>query len=553
MSIDQRTSIFGYYSRFNGGLLSTICYLILYWAFVSNMNKIKTRKTIYFLLASALLVSIYGILEHFGKSISCLFVTGNFDNNCWVQDVQARVFATLGQPNWLAALLTAVMPLTWHKTTTEKIQNKKILWLVLSLLFFLCILFTKSRSGLLALLVAYLIFWVFNFKKYFKLFIFTNIVLIIALAFFGSPFTPSINELINHQSKTQNTSTDKGEGGTESGQIRQIVWKGAIDIAKNYPIFGTGVETFGFSYWQFRPIEHNKTTEWDFLYNKAHNEYLNFLANTGVIGLLTYLTLLIFSLYVLRKNPALLAGYVSILITNFFGFSVVTISLLTFLLPAFAISLNSSSKEKAISTKNSSNNQKLLLLIVLISSLYLLFCIGKYWYADYLYQTGTRNSQTKIYKDAISSLQSAINYSPEEPIYHNQLAKTLTEITLSLATTNEATEAGKIIPYITDESSTALNLSPRNLNIRQSRINIYLQLANLDARFLEEIIPFIKETINLSPTDPKLLVFLGKAYANMGEFNLSEEAFKKALLLKPDYKEAQKDIEIVKKLQDEKK
>src|SRR5260221_4531181 len=38
ISIDPRTSFFGYYSRFNGGLLSTICYSLLYCSFVSNLE-----------------------------------------------------------------------------------------------------------------------------------------------------------------------------------------------------------------------------------------------------------------------------------------------------------------------------------------------------------------------------------------------------------------------------------------------------------------------------------------------------------------------------------
>ena len=36
-SWDQHISIWGYYSRFNGGLLSTILYIFLYYAFVSNV------------------------------------------------------------------------------------------------------------------------------------------------------------------------------------------------------------------------------------------------------------------------------------------------------------------------------------------------------------------------------------------------------------------------------------------------------------------------------------------------------------------------------------
>src|SRR3989344_8912071 len=37
-SLDQRVSLWGYYSRFNGGLLSIITYIFLYYALVSNAN-----------------------------------------------------------------------------------------------------------------------------------------------------------------------------------------------------------------------------------------------------------------------------------------------------------------------------------------------------------------------------------------------------------------------------------------------------------------------------------------------------------------------------------
>src|SRR5260221_3618395 len=55
ISIDQRTSIFGYYSRFNGGFLSTVCFSILYFAFVSNFTSESTKKLIKITLISALI------------------------------------------------------------------------------------------------------------------------------------------------------------------------------------------------------------------------------------------------------------------------------------------------------------------------------------------------------------------------------------------------------------------------------------------------------------------------------------------------------------------
>ena len=90
VSIDIRTSVLGYYSRFHGGLLSTISYILLYYAFISNLNKKHVLYALRLLLSAATLVALYGIAEHLG-----------IDKHLWVQDVQTRVFSTLGQPNWL--------------------------------------------------------------------------------------------------------------------------------------------------------------------------------------------------------------------------------------------------------------------------------------------------------------------------------------------------------------------------------------------------------------------------------------------------------------------
>ena len=98
-SLDKYTSIWGYYSRFHGGLLSTIAYLILFFAFLSNFPKEKIKNLLFIMLSSCFLVSLYAIAEHFG-----------IDAKYWVQDVQNRVFSTLGQPNWLAAFLAIMIP-----------------------------------------------------------------------------------------------------------------------------------------------------------------------------------------------------------------------------------------------------------------------------------------------------------------------------------------------------------------------------------------------------------------------------------------------------------
>ena len=70
-SISTHVSWYGYYSRFNGGLASLITSALLCWAAVTYMDRRSTLKSIaYCLVPSALLVSIYGALEHFGFSPS---------------------------------------------------------------------------------------------------------------------------------------------------------------------------------------------------------------------------------------------------------------------------------------------------------------------------------------------------------------------------------------------------------------------------------------------------------------------------------------------------
>src|SRR3989344_4532160 len=281
-SIDPHVSIFGYYSRFHGGLLSTFTYVLLYFAFVSNREVIKINKLLSFALASGALVATYGILEKFG-----------IDAQMWVQDVRARVFSTLGQPNWLAAYLEILLPISIQqfisfssdrsesrsflkKGLLQRISSFPVFWL-LTIIFYICILLTKSRSGFLG-------FWVANallttillvklktqFKKLIPFFLILNCSFLILNFFIRTPFSQyntvaSIN-LFTKQAPVEEAAIPAGSsvidvGITDSAEIRKIVWEGAGKIIQAYPLFGTGPETFAYAYYRYRPVAHNLTSE----------------------------------------------------------------------------------------------------------------------------------------------------------------------------------------------------------------------------------------------------------------------------------------------------
>lgn len=570
-SIDIHTSLLGYYSRWNGGLISLVSYSVLYWAFVTYMNDQSLKKIVKAVLVSSTVVSVWGVLEHFGRSPSCLLITGSFDVNCWIQDVALRVFATFGQPNWLAAWLVAVLPISWfYLSTSDSIKKTTTLYYGgLSLLFFVTLLFTKSRSGFLAFILAFVVFWSASIYPFIKtktknipqnLWLVPTIhtmSLLIVIALLGTPFTPSFpDKFLSEVKTTEQSEAIQGPaletGGTESGVIRKIVWEGALNVWQQYPIFGSGVETFAYSYYQGRPLAHNMTSEWNFLYNKAHNEYLNYLATTGIVGLGSYLaligaTVLLFirptkghdlSRIELLLRAALLSSYLSILVTNFFGFSVVATNLLLFMLPAFYMS---SQKDSDSEVKKSSNllPNKALLLVITLFTFFTLYKVTTYWYADYMYADAISARNQENYNDAFNKIAISLSLNPNEAIYHDFLAQTLASVAVGIFP-DDPVAAQKYAEASLEELEKTRELAPHNVKLLKSEINTLSDLSDIDDKHLLTTRSRLTDLRRLAPTDPSPIYQLGLTYAKLGMTSEAIDELNAVLLMKPDYKIARR-------------
>ena len=524
-SIDPHTSFFGYYSRLNGGLLSLICYIILYLILSVYINHDFKKQIINFSLLSGLLVSIYAIAQHFG-----------IDKNWWVQDVQSRVFSTFGQPNWLAAYLCILIPFSIYQFLNSSRLIHKSYFLLLISSFYLSLLFTKSKSGIIACLISLAFYFIFNLiktKKINKLLILSYSLLIIFTLLINNP----IKDLIFHPKLEIGNSTleiNNKLNITSSGNIRKIVWTGAINLWKKFPIFGTGVETFAYSYYWTRPVEHNLTSEWDYLYNKAHNEYINYLATTGIVGFMTYLFLIIFVIYTLIKNCKLktenwsltiLCSYLSILITNFAGFSVVTTSLFFFLLPAF---LNPD-QEITCPVKGSwPKAGRVLIIPLFIISLFFINKTIRFYLADITFAKAENYDSVNDYQKALSYIQISHKFNPKEPLYTDKLATIYSKISLN-------SEKQEYIDQTIKYSDLTIQISPANINFWKQRAQTYLYLSGVDSKYFSDSIAALSKASLLAPTDAKI-------YYSIGQFletaKLEKEAipyYQQAIELKPNY------------------
>ena len=122
------------------------------------------------------------------------------------------------------------------------------------------------------------------------------------------------------------------------GTYRIFLWKRTIPLIKEYPLLGSGPDTFALRFMpkysadiaKIGPLTINDT---------AANIYLTMLVNLGIIGTLIYLAFLIIQVYNGIKNRnsysyVLLMGIICYMVSSFFNLSVVVVSPLFWILMA---------------------------------------------------------------------------------------------------------------------------------------------------------------------------------------------------------------------------
>lgn len=600
-SIDMNTSIFGYYGRFNGGLLSVVAFIIIYYGFVTFIAKKYISKFIYLAIFGAVLVFLWGLPARFGHDLTCLIFSGQFTNSCWTSQFRPaeRMFSTLGQPNWLGAYFVISFFLSIYVAFVHLKNTKNIIVsLLLSslpVIFFLGVLFTKSRSAFLALGLSLFIFLADviimtgkykSYKEYVKKY--KNSILIVGAALVISVLifktgVAGIDKYITFTHAVQptekiNSLTEAPTNITESFDIRKIVWKGAVDLAFQYPLFGTGVETFGYSYNFVRPVEHNMTSEWDYIYNKAHNEYLNYAATTGFFGLISYMSLLItFMIWfclVYRRNSKLFSknskvsieeifydnmlyitcflAWLTILVTNFFGFSTTITNIFFYLIPACLFVYINNTEEHYTDSKILSMTDYVKLTILAILYLYGIWYLISYFRADINYSAGNSLLQAQDYGNGYQYVLKAETLK-KTPVYEDKLSTALSSLALVNAYQNvddkklmqeQFSTASQLSEYY---SKRAIDASPENPYFYRSSAKNYYVFYTLssDPKMLAKGINAIHQAEKYAPTDPKNFYTEGLFYLMAYDTNNKdttlpskiENTLNEAIKLKPDYRD----------------
>lgn len=260
-------SVFGVHGR-NTGLLSYLA-LVSIFLFIATSQSQTYLKIFPFLFAIALgLNLLYSLLQHF-----------NHDPIPWKNPFNPIV-GFLGNPNFAASFLGIGAGLAiWLVLSTEfKIYVRAIGFLLTPLLF-IVIWWSQSRQGLITYFVSagvVLSVYLLRFSKSLASLSVAGIFAVlvgIGLGIFNAgPLARFVYE--------------------GSLQARQSYWKQAIDMFRDHPWTGVGLDRFGAYFYQYRTNEDATNVLFNTSTDNAHNVPLHLLGTGGVFVFLTYVGLM---------------------------------------------------------------------------------------------------------------------------------------------------------------------------------------------------------------------------------------------------------------------
>ena len=320
-AISKKAALFGFYLRYEG------VFAILYYfslVYISSFVKHDHKK----ILANLIVVTgcigaIYAYLQiNLSEHVKIFYNSGEplatgFNNN-------PNFFAT----NMLLSLSYAI----GLYIDSDDILYKVLYGMLIIILMFGLVI-SNTRSCIVGLFFVVLYVLIFSLKN--KRYLDFGIILALIVLVFSYLHFNKMTTLINAFNSTKNETLNLAKGNYNGtyGAKRLDVWKYSLKIAPHYLLHGVGIDNFSFAFGG-GPLRVGP-----YLFDKAHNEYIQILITEGIFALISYLGLIGVALFKGFKNTFknkevyLILPVIGYLIQAFFNISVIEVA------PIFYISL----------------------------------------------------------------------------------------------------------------------------------------------------------------------------------------------------------------------
>jgi hypothetical protein len=216
----------------------------------------------------------------------------------------------------------------------------------------------------------------------------------------------------------------------------------------------------------------------------------------------------------------LLLSYLTILITNFFGFSTTTVNLFFYLIPAFLVA-NGTTLIRSYQSGHVGNislSQKFSIVFLSLFIFYLLSSIFRYWYADTLYAKADNLSKAGQYQSSVNLLTQALQFRYEH-VYEDKLSYLLANLAALASYQKQSELTKKLITASQFYNQKSLLASPQNILYLKTKAKIYYLFyqITLQKKDLEQGVTALASASSLSPTDPKIPYSLSIFYSLLAD------------------------------------
>ncbi len=298
-------------------LLFQLTGVLIVYLLASSLRQLKELRTfVYILLAAVTLAGLYGCYQRFlGVEPDDSLVDMTLDLN---KNMPGRVYSTFGNPNNFAELLVLVIPLYLAVILNEKRKGIKLLALLCTLPPLIAMGMTYSRSGWIGLVLAVLLFVALENWRL--------LPVILLLGLLALPFLPAsiYNRILSIGALEDSSTSYRFHIYREFFLLLRDKWLTGVglgsdvvyDAIKTYPQMANG----------YYPVH-------------AHNNYVQIWAEMGILGLFSYLALVLNSLkrgikaVCARRLPTEATHYTAALAGSLLGILVISIAEYTWFYP----------------------------------------------------------------------------------------------------------------------------------------------------------------------------------------------------------------------------
>lgn len=532
---------------------------------INNTHWISLKDFIYFLsyfLIYFLVINIIKTKDFFNFCLIIFFITASFVSlylmiqyyglDPFLSDTK-RLTSTLGNRNYVSSYLALIFPIAFSFFLLESKKRNKIFYEVTLLIIYTGIIICHTRAIWIALIFSLFLFgyllYSFKINKILKdnkkwLVILFLLFLLITLIY--STDNPLNRSSITAAERAISAFDMQGS----SLRTRLLIWQSTIDMIKDRPLFGSGLGTFPLHYLDYQANFLQRNPDYLIFWGKAgetHNEYLQILAEMGIIGLLFFLLIIIIfyktNLNLIKKIGTingkiiivgLISGVTVTLIHSIFSFpfhipavgaafwfiiGITTVSADIFYEKSKDKKITDCKKISFYSTKNKKHYKLIkitliILILILMTIVMNIFVIKPYRAELYLYQ-GRRWLSDEDYKNALP----VISYAQELNPHNGRILHALGATYYNLNKYNQAIyylqEAKK---YIIDVNTFYI------LGLSYSQLNMFKEAE-------EEF----KQTIYLNPKFTEGYHYLGLLYFSQEDYDSAIKQWNKILEIEPDF------------------